>query len=163
MKLIAGRATVVDVDDFLARLHAIGEEHGATVQAFDARYIVDRDHLERAVALAGRARDRGAAIADDPAMEILCYAAGTRQIEVALELGVGLGTPPVVIVIDGGDDAAAAASISSIIEPDPAVLCEYDRTLVQAFFDVNDDELAATDAGIPALVRERVALLVVER
>ncbi|PSP82202.1 KEOPS complex component, partial [Halobacteriales archaeon QS_4_69_225] len=39
----------------------------------------------------------------------------------------------------------------------------YEETRVREFFDVGDAELAATDAGLEALVEERVALLVVER
>ena len=47
---------------------------------------------------------------------------------------------------------------------DPAAtLREYDPDLVEAFFDVGEAELAATDGDLPALVHERVALLDVEK
>ena len=163
MELVTGRATVDDVDEFVARLGAVGDEHGSTVQAFDARYVVDRHHLERAVALADRAISRDAAIADDRAMEILCYTAGNRQIEVALEVGVPFGRSPVVAVVDGGDETAAAAAVGAVIDTDTDPLGEYDPAMVREFYDIGDAEVEATDAGIPALVRERVALLVVER
>lgn len=110
MELVEGRATVEDVDEFVARLGAIGDEHGCTVQAFDARYIVSRTHLERALTLADRARERGEAIARERAVEILLYAAGRRQIERALELGVSEGDQPVVVLVaaeEGGDERAA--------------------------------------------------------
>jgi KEOPS complex subunit Cgi121 len=163
MELVTGRATVDDVDRFVARLAAIGDEHGSTVQAFDARYVVDRDHLERAVSLADRAISRDAAIADDRAMEILCYAAGTRQIEVALEIGVPSGHSPVIVLVDGGDETTAAAAVGAAIDTDTDPLGDYDVAKVRAFYDIGDAELGATDAGLPALVRERVALLVVNR
>jgi KEOPS complex subunit Cgi121 len=163
MELVTGRATVEDLDAFVADLQAVGREHGATVQAFDARYVVDRTHLERALELADRAIDRDEAIAEDRAMEVLCYAAGTRQIERALEIGLDPGETPAVVLVDGGDEAAAADAVAAHIDTAGDPLGAYDRALVREFFDVGDAELAATDAGLPALVRERVALLVVEK
>lgn len=185
MELVTGRATVEDVDEFLSRLQAVGREHGVTVQAFDARYVVDREHLQRAVALADRAIERDEAIADDRAMEILCYAAGTRQIQEALSIGVSRGETSVVVLVDDPergqraeesrdrepDQADSQAAAASAIEPMLDVTGDaagvrigaYDEQRVRQYFDVGEAELAATDAGIPALVRERVALLVVER
>ncbi len=162
MELAAGHVTDTDREAVLDRLDSIGAAHGSTVQAFDARYVVGRTHLERAVSFADRARDRGEAIADDRAMEILCYAAGTRQIEDALDIGVSPTEAPVVILIDGGDETAAATAVQAVVDPAP-VLGDYDRERVRSFYDIGDAELAATDAGLAALVHERVALLVVER
>ncbi len=168
MELLVGRATVEDLDDFVARLGAIGEQHGATVQAFDARYVVDRAHLQRAVDLADRAIDRGEAIADDRAMEILCYAAGTRQIREALSIGLRRGEDvPLIVLADGGDEAEALAEIEVLLTATGSAtgvqVGDYDEALVCDFYDIGEAEREATTAGIPALVRERVALLVVER
>jgi len=104
MELVEGIVTVEDVDDFVERLGAIGDEHSVTVQAFDARYVVDRTHLERAVELADRAIARGENVARDRAVEILCYAAGRRQIERALTMGVPAGETPAVVLVDAGLD-----------------------------------------------------------
>ena len=81
MELLECVATVEDVDAFVGRLGAIGDDHGVTVQAFDARYVVGRTHLARAVELADRAIARGENVARDRAVEVLCYAAGRRQID----------------------------------------------------------------------------------
>jgi len=200
MRVVEGVAEIDDVEHFVSRLGEIGDEHGVAVQAFDARYVVDRAHLERAVALANRAVDRGEAIADDPAVEILCYAAGRRQINRALEMGVSTGECPVVVVVDDGgrdrgdgseagedsdtgegntastgnggsdasnasvdsDEAEAGAAVEDLLEP-AATLGAADENLVRSFFDVGETELAATDGTLADLVRERVALLVVER
>ena len=173
MDLVEGVATVESVDAFVERLGAIGDEHGVTVQAFDARYVVDRRHLDRAVELADRAIDRGENVARDRAVEVLCYAAGRRQIERALEMGVSAGEGPAVVLADGraGEGPAGraaerevAAAVRSMDAFDPAAtLREYDPDLVEAFFDVGEAELAATDGDLPALVHERVALLDVEK
>ena len=162
MEVVEGRATVADLDAFVARLGAIGEEHGCAVQAFDARYVVDRAHLERSVELADRARSRGEAIANDHAVEILLYAAGRRQINQALEMGVATGESPVVVVVHGDDEAGAAAAVREELAP-ADTLGDYDEERVRSFFDVSEQETAATSADLPALVRERVALLTVDR
>ena len=170
MRLIEGETTVEDVDAFVERLGAIGEEHGVAIQAFDARYVVDREHVERAVTLANRAFERGESVARDRAVEILLYAAGRRQINRALEMGVSEGTGPCVLVVDDGSgpgetteaEEAAAADLRPLVD-DAETLGAYDPGRVRDFFDVTEAELAATDADLPALVRERVAMLVVDR
>jgi len=164
MELVEAEATIEDVDAVLDRLDAIGAEHGGTVQAFDARYVVDRAHLELAAELAERARERGEAIADDPAVEVLLYATGRRQISRALRMGVSEGECPVVVAVVGGDEAAAAEAVADLdpLEPAATLGC-VDHERVMDFFDVGEHELAATDGDLADLVRERVALLTVEK
>jgi KEOPS complex subunit Cgi121 len=166
MELVEGRATVEDVEAFVAKLGEIGDEHACTVQAFDARYIVSRSHLDRALSLADRARERGEAVARERAVEILLYAAGRRQIERALELGVAEGENAVVVLIAAerreGEEQGAAAAVSDLLEPEDT-LGEFDDERVREFYNVGERELAATDAGLAALVLERVALLDVEK
>ncbi|WP_415378817.1 KEOPS complex subunit Cgi121 [Halosimplex sp. TS25] len=173
MELVEAVATVADLDGFVARLGEIGDEHGVTVQAFDARYVVDRAHLERSVELANRAIDRGENVARERSVEILLYAAGTRQIDRALELGVSEGECPTVVLVDAGDGAVgdaedrAAVAVRDLDGPatlDPAeTLGEYDGDRVREFFDVGDAELRAVDGTLADIVRERVALLDVEK
>jgi len=164
MELVEGRATVEDVDTFLERIDEISDTTGATVQVFDARYVVDREHVERAVELARRERERGDAIARDPAVEILLYAAGRRQIDRALEMGVSAGECPVVAVAVGSDEATADAAerLGDLLDP-AETLGAFDETRVREFFDVTDRELQATAGTLEDIVHERVALLVVER
>ncbi|EMA55292.1 MULTISPECIES: KEOPS complex subunit Cgi121 [Halococcus] len=174
MELVEGRATIEDVDRFVARLGVIGDDHGCAIQAFDARYIVSRGHLERALELADRARARDEAVARERAVEILLYAAGRRQIERSLELGVDAGEGSVVVVVaadeDGetNDERAAAAAVVERLDTarvlsETDTLDEFDEARVRDFFGIGDAELAATHAGLDALVGERVALLDVEK
>ena len=175
MELVEGVATVEDVDEFVERLGGIGDEHGVTVQAFDARYVADRGHLERAVELADRAIARGENVARDRAVEILCYAAGRRQIERSLELGVSTGECPAVVLVDDpavegesegriASEREAAETVESMHAFDPRpTLGEYDAERVREFFDVSEAELATVDGDLAALVHDRVALLDVEK
>lgn len=168
MELVEGIVTIggerfPDVDAFVEWLDAVGTEHDVTVQAFDARYVVSRRHLERAVELADRERDRGAAIARDRGVEILLYAAGRRQIDRAMEMGVAEGATPAVVLVDGaGDESATADRVREAVE-ETETLGGYDGDRVREFFEIGPAELETVDGDLEALVRERVALLVVNR
>jgi len=184
VRVVTGTGRIDDLDAFLADLERIGEEHACTLQAFDARWVAGPSHLRRAVALADRAIERGENVAHDRAVEILLYAAGRRQIDDALAMGVGEGEAPVAVAV-AADPRAATADHDATTEPDadtsdpdpagaaaavadlPALTSgdvEYgDPDRLQAFFDVSDRELAATDATLADLVLERVALLDVEK
>ncbi|MFB6169274.1 MAG: KEOPS complex subunit Cgi121 [Haloferacaceae archaeon] len=160
METVTGTPT--DVEALLAALDAVAAEHGVVAQAFDARYVADRDHLGRAVDLAGRERARGEAIADDPAMEVLLYAAGRRQIDRALAMGASAGEPSVV-VLAGDEEASAAAAVRARDPFDTHEVDLGDEATLREFFEVSDAELAAADGDLAGVVHERVALLVVER
>lgn len=162
MRLVEGIARIDDLDSFLDRLASIGGDSGAAVQAFDARYVAGREHLSRAVEFANRAIGRGENVARDRAVEILLYAAGRRQIDQALEMGVDEGEMAVVVAVDGGDEAAAVDAVTDLLEPG-SVLDAADVGRIQEFFDVSDVERRATEADLEALVCERVALLDVEK
>lgn len=167
MRLVEGVADVDDLDAFLGRLNDIADEGGVTVQAFDARYVAGRRHLERAVELADRAIAREENVARERGVEILLYAAGRRQIDDALAMGVSEGLTPVVVVVsdadgDEGAEAAAADAVTSLFDP-AATLDGGDAERLRDFFGVTEAELAATDGDLADLVAERVALLDVEK
>ncbi|WP_394351181.1 KEOPS complex subunit Cgi121 [Halorubrum sp. JWXQ-INN 858] len=180
-RIVAERARIDDLDAFLDALAVVGEETGAVVQAFDADLVVSEAHLRRAVRLAARSIARGEAVARDPAVEVLLYAAGCRQIDRALGLGVSEGSGRVVVAVaDFGDvpgadrpaadlDAAVAAvsrSLDTRTEPGGSRAedgFDFDEAVVRSFYDVSDRELAATAGGLTDVVLERVALLDVEK
>ncbi|MFB6112594.1 MAG: KEOPS complex subunit Cgi121 [Halodesulfurarchaeum sp.] len=157
---VEGPFAVESVESFLGTLDAVRSTTGSTIQAFDARYVAGEEHLRTAVEHARRSRKRGENVADDPAVEILLYAAGRRQIDEAMEMGVGTGDRPVVIVVDGGDEAAAEAILGTLLED---AVVSPDRTRITSFFEITEKERRATDAPLEALVVERVALLDVEK
>jgi KEOPS complex subunit Cgi121 len=182
VRLVAGTFTIDDLDDFLGDLDGIAAETGAVVQAFDADLVVSATQLREAARLAARAIDRGEAVARDPGVEILLYAAGSRQIDRALELGVAEGErDAVVLVADFGDvrgadrptadlDRAvesvrrlAVGSTGGRVEAGDALPVAFDEDTVREFYGVTDRELAATNGGLADAVRERVALLDVSK
>jgi KEOPS complex subunit Cgi121 len=166
MRVVEGVAEIADLDAFLGRLDDVAATNGVTVQAFDARYLVGRHHLERAVELADRAVARDENVARERGVEILLYAAGRRQIDDALTMGVREGRTPAAVVVsdpDGdGRPAAAAETVADLLDP-ASTLDEVDIARVRAFFDVTEAELDAVDGDLGDLVVERVALLDVEK
>jgi len=181
MEIVEGTADIDDLDGSLDQLTEIGQSHGVTVQAFDARYVADAPHLRRAVDHAVRALDRNTTIADDPGVEILLYAAGRRQINQALEMGISAGRCPVAAVVvdtethDDCDDplgtnerpatpaeTEAATALTDNLDAHPTLASTTDDQL-RSFFNITDRELDATDGTVTDLVRERVTRLVVER
>lgn len=162
MRTLEGRATVDDVDAFVETLSEVSDDHGASVQAFDAAYVAGRPHLDAAVRHANRAFDRGENVARDRSVEILLYAAGRRQIRRALEMGVSNGETNAVIVVDGGDESAAIDELRPLVD-ETETLDALDEAALTDFFEISDAERAATDASLTDLVRERVALLDVEK
>jgi len=196
MRLLTGTAVVAELDDAVADLDAVGQRFDCTLQAFDARSVADAEHLRRAVELADRERARGEGIAHDRGVEILLYAAGRRQIDRALEMGLDAGETPAVVLASAGPResgdavdsptvhdgtdlprspgadadapagerervALAAVADLSWFSPGPVSLGDPDR--LRSFFEVGERETAATEASLADLVRERTALLVVDR
>ena len=170
MKTVRARITIADLDAFLDEIRAMSEETGATIQCFDARYVAGERHLRRAVSLAARAIERGTTIASDPAVEMLLYAAGRRQINQALEMGVSEGETDAVCVVTGGDEATAKDRLSAFFgermldgEKGFSGGGLGDRDTLCEFFEISEPELAVVDGDLEAIVLERVALLAVEK
>jgi KEOPS complex subunit Cgi121 len=186
MKAVEGRAEIEDIDRFLASIGGLEAEYDCAIQAFDADYVLGRDHLRAAVEHADRAFDRGENVARERAVEILLYAAGRRQINRALQMGVGEGESDVVVVVhdphsapeseaaiadpdsesDGSAEENAAKAVRDLFVPASANALAadcIDREAVRDFFDVSEHELAASDADLVDLVCERVALLDVKK
>ncbi|GAA0518692.1 KEOPS complex subunit Cgi121 [Halorubrum aquaticum] len=174
-RFVEGVLVIDDLDAFLASLESIREEIGAVVQAFDADRVVDADHLRLATRFAARSIARGEAVARDPAVEILVYAAGRRQIDRALDLGVSPGERRAALVVADFGDVPGADTLSADLEtavasvegllaasPEPT-LGEYDDEAVRDYYGVTDRELAATLGDLADVVHERVALLDVEK
>ena len=161
MEFVEGQAEIEDLDEFINEIDQIRDETGSTIQFFNADYVAGERHLRRAAELAQRAGERGTTIARDPAVELLVYAAGRRQINRALEMGVSEGSLAVVGVVDGGDESAAVAAVEELLWSTEPVEWGCRETLTN-YFDISDAELAIVDGDLESVVLERVALLAVE-
>lgn len=181
VRLVYGTAAIGDLDGFLADCDAVAAETGAVVQAFDAGLVASETHLREATRLAARSIARDEAVARDPGVEILLYAAGRRQIDRAFELGIETGDCGVVVLLAdfGGVPGAGrpAADLDRAVEAIAPLVAEesadeaasaggtgpVDEERVREFYGISDRELDATDADLSDVVRERAALLDVEK
>lgn len=158
--LVCGNAEISDVDLFLNRLKEIRAEYDVTIQAFDARKIAGRRHIEVAVDRAIRSMDRGENISKDLGMEILLYASGRRNINRAIEIGISKARE-IVIVIVGDNVKRAEEEVKQEISEDDVL--EYEdskKEETMRFFDITEEELDAVgEEKIVDIVIERVVLL----
>ena len=164
IQIISGTINITNLPGFLKQLTDIGEPRNITVQAVNSDLLTGSRHLMFAVKKAIRSFESGRNIANNLGMEIMLYAAGTRQIERALGLGVRMGKNRIALVLvgeNGTDDALV--HVSELLDTvDPTVL-DYSgakKCGILEFFSITPDELDAVDEGnIPELVLERVALV----
>lgn len=155
-----GRGEFESLEEFLSELRSIGDEYDVLVQAFDARYIAGQEHLEAAHEHATRSMERAENVADDFAVEVLLYAAGRRQIDRAMTLGLGTGERSVIVLLDGERVGNASGAVRDQLVPGPV---EPDERAIMEFFDITPAERRVTSGELLDLVLERVALLDVEK
>jgi len=172
-KILAGTVHISNIEEFLARLKATAHNYAVTIQALDAELLAGEEHLHSAVEKALRAVKRKRSITSDLGLEILLYAAGKRQIERALEMGVKEGERRVAIVMVGeggekdvevvaedvkrktGIEEASIEELESELDYD-----EHKRERIKEFFAITGDELQAVgEEKLKLLVLERVALV----
>ena len=174
-KIIAGKVRISDVDEFLASLKHIAQEYAVTIQAMDAELIAGGEHIMSAVKKAIRATERKRNITSDLGLEILLYAAGRRQIERALGMGVSKGEKKAAIVIvDASARAQREKKLETVAEevkrkigiqeePISELESEYEgnkKDKIMKFFDITEAELKAVgELKLKMLVLERVAML----
>lgn len=161
MEIIEGSVNVKDLDSFLNELEEIEGRYGAVVQGFDARYLASSQHLVSAVRKAERSFKQGRNVADGLGMEIMLYVAGTRQIDVATEIGLEEGRQDAVFVVLEGDNGAVE-SVRELV--DVGGITYGDREILTGFYDITCEELEAVgEDKLELLVLERVALLDVNK
>jgi len=176
-KIIVGKVGISNVDDFLSSLKNIARKYDVTIQAMNAELIAGGEHIISAVKKALRAVDRNRNITNDLGLEILLYAAGRRQIERALAMGVsvseGENAKRVAIVIvdasaSGEKDLEGVAEevkrkVGLQEEPISVLELEYKgdkKEGIMKFFDITEAELKAVgEPKLKQLVLERVAML----
>ena len=115
-------------EEVVNRVAEIQSKHRVVAQIFDARRVAGRDHLLHAVSLALLSEERGERFAVNPALNLLCWVAAERQIEVALrKVGVSPGTREAAVVVVGKD----RPSVQSVVEEVGELLSRRDEVLLR--------------------------------
>ncbi len=179
-KIIVGKVSISNVDDFLSSLKNIAHKYAVIIQAMDAELIVGEEHIISAVKKAMRAMERKRNITSDLGLEILLYAAGRRQIENALAMGVSLSARETeervaIVIVDAFSARAQREKDLGMVveevkreigiqeEPISELELEYEgkkKDKIMKFFDITEVELkVAGELKLKMLVLERVAML----
>ena len=173
-RILTGNVSISAVDGFLSVLRALADKHAVTIQAMDAALIAGEEHIKSAVRKAVRAVEKKEGITSDLGLEILLYAAGRRQIERALAMGVREGEKEevaiVIVDISGKKELGVVAeevkrNTEMIEAPVQKLgsdldLDEHKRAKLKQFFAITEDEINAVgEKKLKLLVLERVALL----
>ena len=156
--ILEGKVSIDNVEEILQKLKKISIEKNLTIQALDADKIAGEEHIRFAVEKAINSFRTGTAIANDLSKEIMLYAAGTRQINKAMKIGVHNGTNNIALVAIGEN-----IDLSAFNEIAPGNVLLYDRSknpMLMDFFNITHEEIKAVgEDKIPELVLERVALV----
>ncbi len=154
--LLEGTVHVDSVADFLKKI----DLKGCSVTFLDADYVVDREHAEFAARKALKSWTEGRNVARTLAMEVLLYAAATRQISKATEMGLKEGKNRVVVVIIG--DKSCVEELKKridFVEEKVLELTDEKIKRLTEFFEISKDEIEIVGLEkIPLLVRERISL-----
>jgi len=98
--VVGAQGTIKDIDDFLQEVTSFSQDNNMVIQAFNADLIYGKNHLISAVDHAIRAMERKTNTTNSLAMEILLYAAGERQLKLAIpKMGVKKGVANIAFVI----------------------------------------------------------------
>lgn len=155
----------LNLERALHRLREISREFKVTVQILDAGSIAGPIHLIHAARGAALAFDSKKLHAQSFGLEILCWAAGERQIKTALEkVGVTQNTREFALVSVGKNKKNIRMALAKALEnlglrANPQVLkLDPKKTLnLRKIFNIEETELRT--APLENLVIERVALL----
>jgi len=164
--VMGGTANIVDVDETLKRVEAVAGER--LVQLFDARYVAGEEHILSALQKAKRAFEREENISQNIRLEVMLYAAATRQLKRAFEMGIKQGPCSIVVLIEAEDVLELSEKVERVLSlrrDDCVVECSPDkRDVLCEFFDISEEELSCVgEERLCQLVLERVALLDVEK
>lgn len=162
-KIFGCRIEVENLKQFLQMMKEISKQYNVTIQFLDAAKIAGEEHVKAAVEKAIRAMERKTNISHELGVEILLYAAGTRQIQRALEMGIKEDKNEAAGVVIGEVENVerAIATLKKIaIEDEVLKYTEKKKKAIIDYFHITPLELEAVgEEKIPKLVLERVALL----
>lgn len=169
LKITGGHAQTPKVEEILKVLVETGKIYDTTNQIFDASRIAGKEHIVHAVKMALDAREAGREFADSPNIELICWTAGSKQIDLAIDrVGLREDTREVAVATVGKDREATIKSQEKIlkklqIDADEDVLKvdEKKATTIRKVFSLSKSQLDI--APLKEIMLERIALLSLEQ
>ena len=107
VKIIGGKSSIIDINEFIIKIHDFTEKYDLIIQVFNADMIYGKIHLLSSVEHAIRAMKNNTMTTNSIDKEIILYAAGERQLKIAIpKMGVKKGNCKIVFIflkIDSND------------------------------------------------------------
>ena len=160
-KIVGAKGNIRNIDDFLDEIREFSDKNNVAIQVFNADLIYGEKHLISAYVHAKRAMKHKTNTTNSLEMEILLYAAGERQLKLAIpKMGVKKGNSNLAIVIvKSKSDKIVHDLLSEFdLKRDDKVLEGNGNTLKK--FGLNQKEIdTVTKAKYQDLILEKVALV----
>ena len=167
-EIIGAKGKLGDINKTIEKIKDLNEKHDVTIQLFDAELVYGREHLESAVFHAQRAMSANTNVANSIGMEILLYASGERQINLAIQkMGIKETTKDFGMVVYGLLKSSAKESHSekidliinelNLVREDPVL--EGDKSVLERFGIPEAELEAVAESHWRNLILERVAMV----
>jgi KEOPS complex subunit Cgi121 len=158
IQILEGTVFIGNKELFLKKIKEISTGKNLAIQAIDADKLAGKEHLTFAIGKALDSFKKGTNVAKDLAKEIMLYAAGTRQINRAVNIGVHDGWNNIALVAVG--DMIDLSVFDEITQHNVIRYAESKKSTLMGIFNITEEEIIAAGADkIPELVLERVALV----
>lgn len=165
--IIPVRVFIQDRAEFLETIRKTGETYGVTIVCLNRNMIAGFEHVKTALVHAIRAWKEDRMIARSLEIEVLLYAAGTRQTGQIGPFGPEKGNNDCYLCIIPPKPEAAASLLAwmdEVRDEDWNVMSGEKTGGLIEFFGITPEELEVTGPDrVTDLIRERCALLAVNR
>jgi len=165
IKIIGAKGNIKDIDVFLKKIEDFANKNNLVIQSFNADMIYGEDHIISAVEHATRAIERKTNTTNSLEKEILLYAAGERQLKLAIpKMGIKEGDGNIALVLVNNSNNYIPEKINTDLlkllnlKKDDYVLIGTKDTLEK--FGITYDEIrTVTKEKYGHIILERVALV----
>jgi KEOPS complex subunit Cgi121 len=165
IKIIGANGNIKNLDDFLKKVDNFSFESGLTIQVFNSDVIYGKDHIISAVEHARRSIARKTNTTKSFEKEILLYAAGERQLKLAIpKMGVKEGVGNIAFVfINDSKNEILEKTINDLLKKlnltkDDNVLNGNKNTL--EMFGISEDEIKTVNKSkYGHIILEKVAMV----
>jgi len=100
IKIFGAEGKISNIDSFLRKINDFSKEKNILIQSFDAEYIYNKNHLISSYKHARRSFENKTNTCNTLEMEILLYAAGERQLKIAIpKIGVKKGDSSIIFIM----------------------------------------------------------------
>jgi KEOPS complex subunit Cgi121 len=161
IKINGAKGEIENIDDFLEKINSFAKENNVMIQVFNSDLIFGEKHLISAFKHAQRAFDTKRNTTNSLEMELLLYAAGERQLKIAIpKMGIKKGNSNIALFFYGNnlDDIVDIFLKKFSLKLDDKLLKGDLNTLKK--FGIKDSEIGTVkDKKHGDLILEKVALV----